>query len=217
MLKLHRAYSIQGCNQTRPTYFQHRALLSTSFKSALIDFLAHEIRSHHYKDIINEETVFFAWKQSCIKFQEDNNEVIISGVDELSCPHNEADTRTLLYASYAAENTSNPHIAVHSSDTDIFILLLHFASQLDVQIWMYTGISSLNTRRNIDISNMANALGSIVCAALPGFHSFTGSDISTPLLDWVSQTLSATLEYYVCAPTWSAAPIHQMLMQRDTK
>ena len=138
--------------------------------------------------------MFFTWKQSCIKFQVDNNEVIISGVDELSCPHNEADTRTLLYASYAAENTSNPHIAVHSSDTDIFIRPLHFASQLDVQIWMYTGISSLNTRRNIDISNMAN-----VCAALLGFHSFPGSDISTPSLDWVSQTLSATLEYYVCA------------------
>ena len=74
--------------------------------------------------------MFFAWKQSCIKFQVDNNEVIISGVDELSCPHNEADTRTLLYASYAAENTSNPHIAVHSSDTDIFIRPLR--SDMDV-------------------------------------------------------------------------------------
>ena len=167
--------------------------------------------------------MYFAWEQSCIKFQVDNNEVIISGVDELSCPHNEADTRILMHARYAAENTSNPHIAVkNSSDTDIFILLLHFASQLDVQIWMYTGSSSLNTRRNIDISNMANALGAIVCTALPGFHSFTGSDSSTPLLDWVSQTLTPLK----CLPlwsatfvlsTWSAAPIHQMLMQRDTK
>ena len=83
-------YSIQGCNQTRPTDF-NRALLSTSFKSALIDFLAYEIRSQHYKDIINEKTVFFAWKQSCIKVQIDNNEVIIRDVDELSCSHNEAD------------------------------------------------------------------------------------------------------------------------------
>ena len=58
----------------------------------------------------------------------DNNEVIISGVDELSCSHNEADTRILLHACYAAENTSNPHIVVHASDMDIFILLFHFAS-----------------------------------------------------------------------------------------
>ena len=59
------AEAIQGCNQTRPTDL-NRALLSTSFKSAVINFLAYEIRSHHYKDIINEKTVFFAWKQSCI-------------------------------------------------------------------------------------------------------------------------------------------------------
>ena len=189
--------------------------MSTLFKTALIDFLAYEIRSE-------QKTVFVAWKESCIKFQVVNNEVIISGVDEMSCSHNEADTWILLYARYAAENTSNPHIAVHASDTDIFILVLHFASQLDVQIWMDTGSSSLNTRRNIDISNMANALGAIVCAALPGFHSFTGSDSSTPLLDWVSQTLTPLK----CLPlwsatfvlsTWSASPIHQMLMQCDTK
>ena len=103
----------------------NRARLSTSFKSALIDFLAYEIRSQHYKGIINE-------KQSCIYVQVDNNEVIIS-------PHNEADTRILLHSRYAAENTSNPHIVVRASDTEIFILLFYFASQLDAQIWMDTG------------------------------------------------------------------------------
>ena len=88
----------------------------------------------------------------------DNNEVILSGVDELSCSHNEADTR-ILY-------------------TDgIFILLFHFASQIDDQIWMNTGSSSLKTRRNIDISSMA-----IVCAASPGFHAFTGSDYTSSFM-----------------------------------
>ena len=58
----------------------------------------------------------------------DNIEVIISGVNELSCSHNEADTRILWHARYAAENTSNPHIAVRASDTSIFIPLFHFAS-----------------------------------------------------------------------------------------
>ena len=100
----------------------NRARLSTSFKSALIDFLAYEIRSQHYKGIINE-------KQSCIYVQVDNNEVIISS-------HNEADTRLLWHSRYAAENTSNPHIVVH---IEIFILLFYFASQLDAQIWMDTG------------------------------------------------------------------------------
>ena len=56
--------------------------------------IPYEIRSQHYKDIINEKTVLFAWKQSYIKVQVDYNEVINSGVDEC-------------YARHAAENTSN--------------------------------------------------------------------------------------------------------------
>ena len=63
----------------------------------------------------------FAWEKSCIKVQVDNNQVITSGVDELSCSHNEAAKRILLHARYAAENTSNPHIVVRASDTDILL------------------------------------------------------------------------------------------------
>ena len=71
----------------------------------------------------------------------DDNEVIISRADELSCSHN-ADTRILWHARYAAKNTSNPHIVVRASDTEIFILLFHFAFQFNAQIWMDTGNSS---------------------------------------------------------------------------
>ena len=150
-----------------------------SFKSALIDFLTYEIKSQHYKDIVNEKTVFHTWKQSCIKVQVDNNDVISSGVDDqlLSCSHNVADTRILMHARYAAENTSNPHIVVRANDTGIFILLFHFASQLYDQIRMDTGSSSLNTRRNSGISSIA-----IVCAALPGFYAFTGSDYTASFM-----------------------------------
>ena len=81
----------------------------------------------------------------------DNYEVIISGADELSCSHNGADTLILLHSRYAAENTFNPHIVVRASDTEIFILLFHFASQLDAQIWTLATVPALNTRWNIDI------------------------------------------------------------------
>ena len=77
----------------------------------------------------------------------DNIEVIISDVDEhtvlLSQRSWHMDSYYVLHARYAAENTSNPHIVVRASDTDNFILLLYFASQLDAQIWMNTGSSSL--------------------------------------------------------------------------
>ena len=207
--------------------------LHTPFKDAIKPVLAYEIRSQHYKDNINEKTVFYARKQSYIKVQVDNNEVTISGVDELSCSHNEADTRILWHARYAAENTSSPHIVVRANNTGIFILLFHFVSQLDDQIWMNTGSSYLKTR----VSSMA-----IVCAALPGFHVFTGSHYTASFMrkgkvhpfdvmmqneeflhtftrlgrsDLVSSEVSATLECYVWLSMVS--PIHQELMQRDTK
>ena len=98
----------------------------------------------------------------------DKNEVIISGVDELSCSDNEADTQMILHARYAAENTSNPHIVIHASDTGIFNFLFHFASQLDAQIWMDTGSSSLNTKKilifqawQLYVTNYRNSMHSL--------------------------------------------------------
>ena len=91
---------------------------------------------------------------------------------------------------------------------------------------MDTGSSFLNTRRNGNISSMANAFRAIVCAALPGFHAFTGSDYTASFTrkrkvrpfdimikneellhiftrlgqsDIVSSEVSVTLECYVCA------------------
>ena len=39
---------------------------------------------------------------------------------------------------------THPIIVVRASDTGICILLFHFASQLDAQIWMDTGSSKLH-------------------------------------------------------------------------
>ena len=41
---------------------------------------------------------------------------------------------------------------------------------------MDAGSSARNTRRNIDITSLADILGPLVCSALPAFHIFTGSD-----------------------------------------
>ena len=47
---------------------------------------------------------------------------------------------------------------------------------------MDTGSSSKNTRRTIDITNLAQHLGSDVYAALPGLHAFTGCDFTAAFM-----------------------------------
>ena len=138
MLKLHTPFkdAIKPVQQIWIVHFYLRRS-SPHWLTSLPTKLGHSITK--------KKTVFFAWEQSCMKVQVDNNEEIISVVDELSCSQNEADTRILWHARYAAKN-SNPHIVVRASDTGICIFLFHCAFQLDAQIWMDTGSSSLNTK-----------------------------------------------------------------------
>ena len=105
---------------------------------------------------------------------------------------------------------------------------------------MDTGSSSLKTRKNI--SSMANILGAIACAKLPGFHAFTGSDNTASymrkgkvcqfdviikneeFLDTFTRLGQSDIVTSELSRRWSAtfvlcmvSPIHKMLMQRNTK
>ena len=76
----------------------------------------------------------------------------------------------------------SPSITIRASDTDVFILLLYHAHLLSSSLFMDVGLSSNNTRRTINISQLAKTIGVDICRALPGFHSFTGSDYTAAFL-----------------------------------
>ena len=52
----------------------------------------------------------------------------------LSCQQEEADTRMLLHAKHSRENGTE-QVVIHTPDTDVFILMLHFQEEL----YMKTG------------------------------------------------------------------------------
>lgn len=168
-------YSIQGRDQRRPADFR-RALLSTSFKTSLINFLAEEWTALDYIEILEGNTAYFALEEVCYKYQVENNEIRRQPVEKLNCSHQEADTRIIFHAQFVTDTNTNSKIVVRSSDTDVFVLLIHFARTLYGNIWMDVGSSSMNTRRLINITNLSMVLGPQVCSALPAFHIFTGSD-----------------------------------------
>ncbi len=70
---------------------------------------------------------------------------------------------------------TNCQIVDRSRDTDV-VVLVRFARILGGHISMDIGSSSKNTRRFINITNLAMILGPKVCSSLPAFHIFTGKD-----------------------------------------
>ena len=97
--------------------------------------------------------------------------------------HEEADTLLAFHASSVAGNA-----VIRASDTDVLVILLgmigrHLTNQRPTtysRIIMDCG--SGNSRRDIDASNIANAMEAKqkgLAAAMPGLHAFTGSDLST--------------------------------------
>ena len=71
------------------------------------------------------------------------------------------------------------NVGVRASDTDNAIILIHHSARFNFNIWMDVGTSGKNNRRFINISSIASSLGNEMCAALPAFHSFTGSDYTS--------------------------------------
>lgn len=95
-------------------------------------------------------------------------------IEELESDHEETDTRLILHA-FHAHNQQYPNIILHSPDTDVAIIALHFASSLsDSVVYMATGVG--NKKCIISITGMATILGKEFTDALPGVHAVSGCD-----------------------------------------
>ena len=145
-------------------------------KRQLTKFLLAEWQSDRYASRIHHRTVFFVCEKECLCLQsEDGLTVTASPAVDLSSDHEEADTRIILHCLYASHHSApSSAIVVHSPDTDVFVLLLHYSHRIQQPLMFYTG--SGNNRRIILVHKCANELDSDICAALPSFHAFTGCD-----------------------------------------
>jgi len=90
--------------------------------------------------------------------------------------HEEADTRLVLHAIDASRHGCS-RIVVHSKDTDVLVLLLHFYPSLTHDVWMKTG--TLSKPVFIPIHELYQTLPSIVFRNLPAYHALTGSDTTS--------------------------------------
>ena len=79
----------------------------------------------------------------------------------------------MLYLQYA-ESSGFKDAVVRSPDTDIFFILLHYASSFTITIHLDT--STRKHRQLIDVTSLAKSLGSDYATALMGLYVFTGDD-----------------------------------------
>ncbi|XP_071822275.1 uncharacterized protein [Apostichopus japonicus] len=118
--------------------------------------------------------IFIAHDQECHQICTTESGVECKPVPALHCNHEEADTRIFLHCSYASSVTKCNNIIIKSPDTDVMIIAVAMCSTLSTRLFFSTGVG--NKKRIIDVSQVANNVGTDICSALIGFHVFTGCD-----------------------------------------
>lgn len=96
-----------------------------------------------------------------------------SEMTSLDSSQEETDTRVILY-SFNAQEQGYHFVRVRSSDTDIFFILLYYASKLKIHLLFDTGTG--NKRRLIDVTHLSKEFTPNYCAALPVLHAYTRCD-----------------------------------------
>ena len=83
---------------------------------------------------------------------DDSVSVKMTEMPKLQSSQEETDTRVVLYCNYAVDNNYD-YVKVRSPDSDVFFILLYYASDLGIRIVFDTGTG--NKRRLLHITKLA--------------------------------------------------------------
>lgn len=153
-------------------------ICSTSNKRELVRVICRSA-TDYVKLNKNQEMVIsggFDEEATCFKIQGS----VASKVLELRSNHIEADTRMFVHAFNAVKPGSQ--IIIHSSDTDVFILAIHFWPKLKNHncsgLWMKVTSKKTPT---LACHLASDFLGEEITSVLPALHAFTGCDSTSKI------------------------------------
>ena len=132
-------------------------------KDSLTAYIAEKILRH---GSVNDKKVVVAWRdkaKSCHR------------IVNLNSSQEEADTKLMLHAVEATSYGAST-LDIFSPDTDVLVLAIRRYPKLLALSSMVVGAG--DNRQRIPLGPIYFALGSVKAAALPGFHSFTGADVT---------------------------------------
>ena len=163
------AIKVFGRSQKVPRQWK-KFLTSGNNKEEIMEFLFTDWKQLHPTSFQNKE-IFLSHKGQCHRFFVKNQSINNESVAQLECDHEEADTRMALHVKHADE-CGFTNIIVRSPDTDVFLIMLFISSSLTSNLFFLTGTGM--KRRIIPVTIHGKKLGTELCSALIGFHSFTG-------------------------------------------
>ena len=171
-------YIISGADQRCPKKFAD-ALKSRSFKQGVPNFFASEWAKPEYASMIGNRKIYLGFSTTCYCFWVQDEIVMTEVIPDLQCNHYEADTRICLHLREINKVANCKNIGVRALDTDIAVILIHHLARFHCNIWMDVGTRGKNNRRFINVTSIVSSLGNKMCAALPAFHAYTGSDYTS--------------------------------------
>ena len=106
----------------------------------------------------------------------DEFQVTVQKIHELVSNQEEADTRVVLYFSYAVK-LGYKSAVVSPPDSDIFFILLHYAHSIPLTINLDTG--SGKHRQIVNVSELSESKGADYCSSMLGLYVFTGKYVTS--------------------------------------
>ena len=119
---------IKGPSSKIPRNFQ-MFLTNDENKKRLIALICHEWSSDAYAGLLKNRELYFVNEHECtLMTSEDGLTTDVRPVPELYSSQEEADTRIILHLKYVNDHGRTKKVVIRSTDTDVFLLLLHFSS-----------------------------------------------------------------------------------------
>ena len=167
---------IKGMNTRRPESWTE-FLTNEENKKQLINVIEQTWEGDDFHSKLENKSVILinAGKASMLSSGNDG-EVSKTEIPCLLSNQEETDTRVVLYSIYAVDNGFQ-EVCVRSPDSDIFFILLHFASTIRATLLFDTGAG--NNRRILDITKIADDFTERRCTALLALHAFTRCDTTS--------------------------------------
>lgn len=137
-------------------------------KTSLITFLVSEWRKAPYREKLQGKVLYATVNNKCYRITSQGS----AEVPALQCHQEKADGRLLQHAVHATRECEA--VVICLEDTDVFIMCLAFHDKIGAPLFNRCGTKT--RRRMVDIRKVAAAVGTDVCKALIGMHTYTGCD-----------------------------------------
>lgn len=166
-------HSVQK-NNKRPSDFG-KLLRSKNFKESFVEFLIDDWTNDQFVLLCQDKIVRLSYGKSCYSYQAHENQIKRTIDHNLSCFHEEADTKIMYHI---CQMPINYNVEVHCTDSDIPVIILANMKYLQAEIKITVNMCSNKKTEYLNINKIYEKIGDKLARALTICHIFTGNDFN---------------------------------------